>query len=117
MLRSMGAARKLPVHNAPCSKRVFLKGCWAGGREEHAARLGQPREESHGSLTAPISMRRGRANEPNPTLRPRWRGGLTSTETSSQGSGTIVHGNLGKASRDEVICWFLANWALWALAA
>ena len=43
---------------------------------------------------------------------PRWRGGLTSTEAFSQGSGAAAHGNRGKASRDEVICWFLAAVAL-----
>ena len=114
MLRSMGAARA-----APCKRRLarVLAGFWAGAREEHAARSGQPRE---GVSQEPHSADIDAAVEPTNRPRhfaPRWRGGPTSPETSPQGSGTIVHGNLGKASRDEVICWFLANWALWALAA
>jgi hypothetical protein len=106
----MGAARA-----APCKRRLarVFEGFWAGAREVATQRdWGAPREESHKSLTAPISMRRVEPTNRTRHFAPRWRGGLTSTETPSQGSGTIVHGNLGKASRVEVICWFLAAVAL-----
>ena len=55
MLRSMGLPLQRRVQRGLA--RV-LAGFWAGAREVHAARSGQPREESHRSLTAPISMRR-----------------------------------------------------------
>ena len=87
--------------------RVSLRGFgWRARRarrEVGAAARGVSQEPHSADIDAAV--------EPTNRTRhfaPRRRGGPTSPGTSSQGSGTIVHGNLGKASRGVVICWFLA---------
>ena len=96
MLRSMGAASA-----APCKRRlarVFV-GFWAGAREVARREIGAA---ARGVSQEPHSADIDAAVEPTNRTRhfaPRWRGGPSSPETPSQGSGTIVHGNLGKASR------------------
>ena len=96
-------------------QRSFARAfCGVSGRRARGARR-EIGAAARGVSQEPHSADIDAAVEPTNRTRhfaPRWRGGLTSTETSYQGSGSVVHGNLGKASRDEVICWFLGAVAL-----